>query len=166
MVDVSDVMPLLERGPAVLRAMYRGLPDAWLHASPPGEWSAHTVLIHLVNTERGAWVHRIEHLLDRPGTAIPGVDPGGPDPDREVDEMLDEFERLRNANLHRLAELDMRSEPGVHPVLGDVTTDNILAAWAIHDLNHQAQAMAAIASRYRETVGPFIPNLGILRPPG
>ncbi|NNC42896.1 MAG: DinB family protein [Acidimicrobiia bacterium] len=166
MIDLAEVVPLLERGPAVLRALYRDLPQPWLHASVGEEWSAHTVLVHLVTTEQRAWVHRIAHLLENPGGSIPGVNPGGPDPSREVDEMLDEFERLRADNLSRLSDLDLRTVEGTHPTLGDVTTDNIVAAWAIHDLNHQAQAMAAIAGRYRKTVGPFIPNLGILGSPG
>lgn len=165
MVDVAEVMPLLQRAPTVLRAMYGNLPDAWLHASVADEWSAHTVLVHLVQTESHAWIPRIVHLLAHPGSTTPGVDPGGPNPNREVDDLLNEFERLRTRNLKRLNELDMRLEQGIHPVLGPVTTQQILATWAIHDLNHQAQAMAAIASRYRTEVGPFIPNLGILGPP-
>lgn len=165
MIDLAEVLPLLERGPAVLRALYRDLPEPWLHASVGEEWSAHTVLVHLVTTEQRAWVQRIAHLLENPGGAIPGVNPGGPDPSRGVNEMLEEFESLRAGNLSRLTDLDLKTVRGTHPTLGEVTTDNILAAWAIHDLNHQAQAMAAIAGRYRDAVGPFIPNLGILGPP-
>jgi len=79
MVDLAEAVALLERGPAVLRAMYTDLPTPWLYQAVQGEWSAHTVLVHLVRTEDHAWVERISHLLDTPGAALPPVDPGGPD---------------------------------------------------------------------------------------
>lgn len=166
MVDINDAIALLERAPRMLRALYEDLPDGWLHAADPGEWSAHTVLIHLVTVEDHAWVHRIEHALDHPATVLPPVNPGGPDPTADVNEMLDRFEESRTANLDHLDRLELRDATTQHAALGPVTVDQILATWAIHDLNHIAQAQAAMASRYREAVGPFIPNLGILGPPG
>ena len=164
MVDVSDARALLERAPALLRDLYADLPDAWLHAADPGEWSAHAVLVHLLTVEDHAWVQRIEHALDHPGTQLPPIDRGGPDPTRKVAEMLDRFEALRRTNLARLAELELDNQTGLHPALGPVTVHQILATWTVHDLNHIAQAMASISSRYRAEVGPFIPNLGILGP--
>lgn len=166
MVAVDEAVALLKRGPATMRALYADLPEAWLHASVGEEWSAHSVLIHMLATEGTAWVDRIEHMLAAPGTTTPPFDRGEPDASRDVDRMLVEFDQLRHSNLERLVNLDMRTEIGIHPVLGEITTDQVLAAWTVHDLNHQAQAMASIASRYRHDVGPFIPNLGILGPPG
>ncbi len=165
MVDPREAVALLERAPELLQALYTDLPDEWLHAADPGEWSAHAVLIHLVTLEDHAWVHRIEHTLDHPGSELPHIDRGGPDPNRNVAEMLGEFAAQRRKNLARLDELEIRSEMGIHHELGPVTVDQILATWAIHDLNHGAQAMAAISTRYRGEVGPFMPNLGILGPP-
>jgi len=164
MVAIDEAVALLKRGPATMRALYTDLPDAWLQASVGEEWSAHSVLIHMLATEGSAWIDRIEHILAAPGTPTPPFDRGEPDASRDVGQMLDEFEELRQSNLQRLARVDMKTEVGIHPVLGEITTDQVLAAWTVHDLNHQAQAMAAIASRYRTDVGPFIPNLGILGP--
>lgn len=166
MVERADARALLERAPSLLRDLYTDLPDAWLHASDAGEWSAHTVLVHMLTVEDHAWVQRIEAALEHPGTVLPPIDRGGPDPTADVAEMLDRFAALRRANLARLDELELQDQTAIHSVLGSVTVDEILATWTVHDLNHIAQAMAAIAGRYREDVGPFIPNLGILGPPG
>lgn len=166
MVEPDAAVVLLERAPRVVRALYENLPDEWLHAADPGEWSAHTVLVHMVTVEDHAWVHRIEHALTHPSAVLPPVNPGGPDPTANVAEMLDRFEDLRASNLRHLDQLELRDITTQHAALGPVTVDQILATWAIHDLNHTAQAQAAIASRYRQAVGPFIPNLGILGPPG
>ncbi len=166
MVSVSEAVDLLRRGPGVVRELYEGLGDAWLHAADPGEWSAHAVLVHMVTVETNAWAHRIAHVLDRPGAMLPAIDRGGPDPARDVGELLDSFEEHRRRNLRTLEELDLGDlgGAGVHQQLGPVTVAEILATWAIHDLNHVSQALAAMASRWRGEVGPFIPNLGILEP--
>jgi hypothetical protein len=38
----------------------------------------------------------------------------------------------------------------------------LLAAWAVHDLNHLRQAQEAMAFRYVDEVGPWRVNLGVL----
>lgn len=165
MVELDEVVALLERGPAVVEALYDGLPGPWLHARDPGEWSAHSVLAHMLTVEDHAWVHRIDHLLQNLGGPLPPIDRGEPAAKGDVREMLEAFAALRKANLERLMQIELVPATGVHHQLGPVTTHQILATWAVHDLNHIAQAQAAIASRYRTAVGPFIPNLGILGPP-
>lgn len=165
MIDLHEARDLLGRGPALFRRLYTDLPDSWLHAADPGEWSAHGVLVHMVTVEDHAWVQRIQHALEHPGDVLPPVDRGGPDPDRGVAEMLDRFEETRSANLDHLDRLDLRDERALHQALGPVTVGQILATWTVHDMNHLAQAMASISTHYRVAVGPFIPNLGILGPP-
>ena len=102
MVQVSEARALLERGPGMLEALYTDLPDMWLHAHDPGEWSAHTCLIHMVTLEDHAWAHRIRHVLEHPGSELPPIDRGGPDASRDVVEMLERFAELRAANLTEL----------------------------------------------------------------
>ncbi len=41
----------------------------------------------------------------------------------------------------------------------------LLSAWVVHDLNHLRQAQQAMANRYRDEVGPWKVNLGILDAP-
>jgi len=51
---------------------------------------------------------------------------------------------------------------GRHPDLGEVTLGQLLATWAVHDLNHESQIVKTLAKRYREAVGPWRPNLGVV----
>jgi len=47
-------------------------------------------------------------------------------------------------------------------VLGEVTLRQLLATWAVHDLDHMAQVFAAMAGSHDADVGPWKANLGIL----
>jgi uncharacterized damage-inducible protein DinB len=84
-------------------------------------------------------------------------------------ELLDEFQRLRDANLAALRDLRLTpadlARRGAHPALGEVTLENLLATWVAHDLNHVAQIAKAMATQYEHAVGPWREYLGILRSP-
>ena len=85
--------------------------------------------------------------------------------------LIERFEELRGEQLARLRELvgdDDLDRPGRHPELGEVTMRQLLATWAVHDLDHVAQIYAALAGSYDAAVGPWKAYLGILlrREPG
>ena len=89
------------------------------------------------------------------------------DRDRDVamPALLDRFARLRAANLDRLHELVTEADldrHGRHPSLGDVTMRQLLATWAVHDLDHIAQVFAALSASQDRAVGPWKEYLGIL----
>jgi hypothetical protein len=87
------------------------------------------------------------------------------DRDATLDELLDRFAELRAQNLARLernvssGDLDRR---GMHPSLGEVTLRQLLATWAVHDLDHVAQIFAGMAGSHDADVGPWKGYLGIL----
>jgi hypothetical protein len=56
-------------------------------------------------------------------------------------------------------DLDRR---GMHPTLGEVTLRELLATWAVHDLDHISQIYAGLAGSHAGQVGPWKANLGIL----
>jgi hypothetical protein len=82
-----------------------------------------------------------------------------------LDELVDQFATLREANLAELAalvtdaDLDRR---GLHPALGEVTLRELLASWAVHDLDHIGQIYAGLAGSHDADVGPWKAYLGIL----
>ena len=89
--------------------------------------------------------------------------------ERDVDvplpALVDRFEELRGEQLARLRELvsdDDLDRVGRHPELGEVTMRQLLATWAVHDLDHVAQIYAALAGSYDAAVGPWKAYLGIL----
>ena len=81
--------------------------------------------------------------------------------------MLEPFEELRSENLESLTALNLSEQQldlrGTHPELGTLTLRNLLAMWAVHDLNHIAQMAKAMAYQYRDKVGPFLGYASILK---
>lgn len=167
---LSDTKALLTRTPQVLRDLLEGLPDVWLDGrDTPGGWQPRDVVGHLITAELDDWIPRIKRILDD-GTTKPfdkfdrhamlERDRGVP-----LDQLLDRFEELRAQNLTTLDELVTDTDldkPGYHPSLGNVTMRNLLATWAIHDLDHTSQIFAGMSAAYDETVGSWKHYLGIL----
>jgi hypothetical protein len=63
--------------------------------------------------------------------------------DKSLEQLLDDFARLRRENLAALRVLNLRHEDltrrGKHPALGVVTLSELLATWVVHDLTHVHQ---------------------------
>lgn len=70
-------------------------------------------------------------------------------------ESLEELDAL-------VADGDLDSR-GSHPALGEVTLRELLATWAVHDLDHTSQVFAGMAGAYDRHVGAWKRYLGILR---
>ncbi len=81
-------------------------------------------------------------------------------------ELLDRFAELRRANLATVRGWQLTDAQlalaGRHPELGAVTLQQLLATWAVHDLNHIAQIARVMAKRYTEEVGVWRAYLSIL----
>ncbi len=62
--QLSDGMAVLERTPAVLRAMLAGLPSGWVDATEgPETWSPYVIVGHMLHGERGDWLTRARVVL-------------------------------------------------------------------------------------------------------
>jgi hypothetical protein len=167
---LGETTALLERTPAVLRALLDGLPDAWLEGrDTPDGWTPHDVVGHLISAELDDWIPRaeliLEHGTDRPFVPFDRFAHLERDRDASLPELLDRFASLRSDNLRRLGAIvgpDELARRGRHPELGEVTMRELLATWAVHDLDHVAQAYAALAATQDAAVGPWKAYLGIL----
>jgi DinB superfamily len=170
--NLSQTIALLTRTPAALDTLLRDLPETWtLRNEGENTWSVFDVVGHLVYGERTDWMPRVKMVLqlgetqtftpfDRQGhaRAIQG---------QSLGQLLDEFARLRSANLDELRALKVRPEDlerrGRHPALGVVTLSQLLATWAAHDLTHLHQISRIMAHQYRAAVGPWSAYLGVLQ---
>jgi hypothetical protein len=80
--------------------------------------------------------------------------------------LLDEFSRLRSANLELLASWKLTEAQlgltGIHPTFGAVTLRQLLAAWVVHDLGHVAQVARVMAKQYKDAVGPWVRFMPVL----
>lgn len=163
---------LLARTPGVLDTLLRDLPDAWTRANEGGDsWSAFDVVGHLIHGEKTDWIPRIRIVLEsgesRPFDKFDRLAQFRESAGKSLDQLLDEFAKVRRENLDLLAALDLRQSDlerrGLHPALGTVTLSNVLATWAAHDMSHLHQVARILAHQYRDAVGPWTEYLGVLQ---
>ncbi len=169
--DLAEAVVVLERTPLLLDAWLRDLPEAWLTVDEgEGTFSPREVVGHLIHGERTDWIPRsrivLEHGETRPFDPYDRFAQRREMAGKTTRQLLDEFAGLRRDNLATLrgwrlgpAELDRR---GRHPELGVVTLRELVATWAVHDLNHVAQIARVMGKRYRDTVGPWRAYLPML----
>lgn len=169
---IEDTVAVLERTPAALDALLRGLPDHWIRSNEGGDtFTPYDVVGHLIHGEKTDWIARSRIILDhgetRPFERYDRFAQFRESQGKSLCDLLDEFATRREANLATLrswklapADLDRR---GTHPVLGTVTLRQLLATWAAHDLTHLHQLARVMAHQYRNEVGPWVTFLGVLR---
>ena len=167
---LDDTRDLLRRTPDVLRAQLSGLPTTWIGTPDvDGGWRPRDVVGHLISAELEDWIPRTERILEHgtsrafdPFDRFAHVDR---DAGMSLDQLVERFAQLRTESLSRLdalvaeADLDRR---GLHPSLGEVTLRELLATWAVHDLDHVAQVFAGLAGSQDAEVGSWKAYLGIL----
>lgn len=171
---IEQGVEVLRNTPGVLRTMLAGLSGPWV-MSNYGEntFSPFDVVGHLIHGERKDWLERARTILEHgPGRAFEPFDRYAMYKESEgksIDDLLDEFGRLRAENLKALHELRLRPDQlslrGRHPALGEVTLGQLLATWVVHDLNHIAQIAKAMSFQYADATGPWKAYLSILKPP-
>jgi DinB superfamily len=168
---LDRAVDVLRRTPSTLRVLLTGIDEPWARGNEgPETFSPFDNVGHLIDGEETDWIPRARVILAR------GADVRFERYDRfrhrtrnvgrSLDSLLDEFERLRAANLDLLeswkldtSQLDL---PGEHPALGPVTLRQLLAAWVVHDLGHIAQVARVMAKQYTEEVGPWVRFLPVL----
>ena len=169
--DLHKSIDILGRTPAVLRRLLQGLDAEWLTSNEgPDTFSPFDVLGHLVHGEKTDWTARIKLILESGNTkAFEKFDRFAMYEEsrgKTINQLLDEFEKLRKENLDWLKSLSLTSvdleKKGLHPVLGEVTLENLLATWAVHDLTHIAQISRVMAKQYKEAIGPWTEFFRIL----
>ena len=170
--NLEHTISLLSHTPAALNALLRDLPEA-LAFRNEGEntWSAFDVVGHLIHAERSDWIPRAKTILQFGDTrAFEPFDRTGHMREvqgKSLGQLLDEFARVRSANLEELRGFNLQPEDlakrGRHPALGTVTLSELLATWAAHDLTHLHQISRTMAHQYRQAVGPWNKYLGVLQ---
>lgn len=162
---------ILERTPGVLRYLLQGLSQDWTSTNEGGDsWNAYDVVGHLIYGEKTDWIPRAEIILsdktDKNFVPFDRFAQFTESKGKTLGQLLDEFGAVRNANISKLkswnlSEADL-GKKGNHPAFGAVTLRQLLATWAIHDLNHLAQVSRVMAKHYKEDVGPWIAYLKVL----
>lgn len=170
--DLRSARSVLERTPRTLDAWLRDLPDEWVHADEGLDtFSPFDVVGHLVHGERSDWIARARMILDH-GEAktfepFDRFAHEATSADESLAARLDEFARLRAANLDTLDAMGIGATDlarrGRHPAFGPVTLRQLLSTWVVHDLGHVAQISRVLAKVYASEVGPWAEFLPVLR---
>lgn len=168
---IGETTDLLRRTPEVLRSLLLDLPERWADTPDLLEngWRPRDVVGHLITGELTDWVQRTQRILEH-GTALPfdrfeRFAHADRDRDATLNDLVERFAQLRAENLARLSELVGEADldrRGLHPSLGEVSLRELLATWAVHDLDHTSQVFAAMAGSRDADVGPWKAYLGIL----
>lgn len=170
--SITDARAFLQRTPSLVRLLIAELPPAWLDSNEgPDSWSPREVLAHLTDLEEQDWIPRLSTILKegdaRPLAPVDRVRFRSTLSHQSIDGLLQLFAKRRSANLQTLASFELDSTDferrGLHPVLGTVTLQQLLATWVVHDQTHLAQIIRVIARQYADEVGPWERYLGILQ---
>lgn len=169
--NLDEALAVLERTPATLRSMLKGLPEGWTRATEgEGTWSPFDVIGHLIHGERTDWVPRARHILAgdrRPFETFDRMAQFRDSEGKPLSELLDTFAALRRQNLEAVREMNLSASDlerhGLHPELGEVTLRQLLATWVVHDLDHVVQISRTMAKSYSQATGPWIEYLSVLR---
>jgi hypothetical protein len=169
--SLTDTVALLRRTPAVVSALLSDVPDAWTGTPDVIDgWRPRDVVGHLITAEIDNWIPRAQRIVEdgtsKPFETFDRFAHVERDVDEPLDRLIERFADLRAQNLARLdrlvtdeSDLDRR---GIHPALGEVTLRELLATWAVHDLDHVSQIFAGMAGSHDADVGPWKTYLGIL----
>lgn len=170
--NLNSTIEILDRTPTVLSTLLTDISGEWTTNNEGGQsWTVTQVIAHLVHCEKTSWMNRIDVIvsddkdkkftpIDRlPDSAEPGV--------KSLSHLLFEFLMLRQSNIQKIKRLNIKetdfSKTGIHPAFGSVTLSQLLATWAVHDLDHLAQISRVMAKQYSTEVGPWVEYLKILK---
>ena len=164
--SVPEGVELLLSTPESLRALTAGVQRPALRfREDRSAWTIPEVVSHMTDAEVVDWMPRIEIILS-----------SGDDADRRftpfdrtggfkrykgwsLSDVLDEFDRLRRANVEKLLSHRLRPESlertGIHPELGTVTLEQLIACWVTHDCAHLAQIARILTRYFGAGVGPW-----------
>jgi hypothetical protein len=174
--SLADSIAILSRTPATFDALLRGLPDTWIRGNEGSatdgkeSWNPFDIVGHLIVGERTDWIPRVRIILEHgEARAFHPFDRLAQEREsrgKSLDQLLDEFARLRKENIAALQALNLQPQDlarrGKHPELGVVTLSQLLATWAVHDFTHLHQISRVMAHQYRDAVGPWSVYLGVL----
>ncbi|GIZ09016.1 DinB family protein [Flavobacterium sp. UMI-01] len=169
--SLNQTLNQLENTPAVLKSMVVGIPTDMLTTKENEDrWSIKEVVAHLIICEKTNWLDRINIILykgnNQPFVPIDMVIHFKLAQEKTFEELISEFQERREKAITKIRLLNLQpsdfNKTGLHPTLGKVNLEQLLATWATHDLSHLIQVSRILAKQYDHMVGPFKRYLNVL----
>ncbi len=170
--QIEKAVEILSQTPATVKSLLGNLSADWIENAPDSEtWSPFDIVGHLINGEETDWIPRAEIVLgqgeNRTFKPFDRFAQFEKSKGKTLNELIETFAASRMKNLEILREMNLTEEKlqlkGIHPELGEVTLEQLLATWTVHDLNHIKQLATALARKYAENVGVWKKYLSILQ---
>ena len=169
--QISKTIEILSQTPATIKSLLGNLSDDWVYAKIDEEsWNAFDIIGHYIHGEQTDWMIRAEIILAQGGSVT--FEPFDRFAQFEISkgktlpELLETFAELRKQNIEKLKSWNLTDEQlklkGIHPELGEVSLEQLLATWAVHDLTHIRHISNVLAKQYAENVGVWKEYLAIL----
>lgn len=168
--SINKSLEILYNTPESVMSLLSGISEEWVNSNE-GEstWTVKEVVAHLIVCEETDWLPRIRIILNNPDTIFVPIDMQlhfSLAQNHSLKELLTMFKNLRQSGLAELRKYDLSKnnlqKTGIHPVLGEVTLQQLISTWVTHDMTHLAQISRIIAKQNKEHVGGFKQYLRIL----
>lgn len=169
---LEKAIEILEQTPSTVKSLLGNLSEEWIYANA-GEntWTPFDVVGHYIHTDETNWIPRAEIILEQGENITFGpfdrfahfeLFKG-----KNLVELLEAFAERRKQSLQTLKSWNLTEErlqlKGLHPEFGEVTLEQLLSTWVVHDLTHIRQITIVLAKQFSENVGPWKEYLSILK---
>lgn len=164
-------LEILTQTPSTLHSLLSNLSKEWVYQNEGEQtWSPYDIVGHLIYGEKTDWMVRAQIILNnnqeitfKPFDRFAQFTESK---NKSLTELLEEFKTLRAENIQQLKALSINNAhlnlKGVHPEFGEVTLEQLISTWVVHDLGHLAQISRVMAFQYKQNVGPWQAYLPIL----
>ncbi len=170
--QIEQAVEILSQTPATVKSLLENLSDDWIRNTVnPKNWSPFDIVRHLIHGEETDWIPRAEVILGQGENLM--FEPFDRFAQFEktkgetLNDLIEIFAASRAKNLEILRQMNLTEEKlklkGIHPELGEVTLEQLLATWVVHDLNHIKQIVTVLAYKYADNVGAWKEYLSILQ---
>jgi len=170
--QIEKTVEILSQTPATVKSLLGNLSADWIENAPDSEtWSPFDIVGHLIHGEETDWIPRAEIVLgqgeNRTFKPFDRFAQFEKSKGKTLNELIETFAASRMKNLEILREMNLTEEKlklkGIHPEIGEVTLEQLLATWVVHDLNHLKQIVTVLADKYAANVGVWKQYLSILQ---
>lgn len=151
--DGLDCLDLLEETPGILRGLMHELSQEDAEWKPaPDRFSVAEVLAHLSHSEGHCYRMRVDRFL---GEGMPEFEPDDAQMylalyrGVDAEDSFDHFEEQRESNVEYLRSLPRSAgeRRAMHKEAGEITLQQMLHEWAMHDLGHIRQIAELVRAR-------------------
>ncbi|HEY0461627.1 MAG TPA: DinB family protein [Pyrinomonadaceae bacterium] len=168
----EQAVEILSNTPETVKSLLENLSDDWINSAEEAEsWSPFDIVGHLIHAEETDWIPRAGIILrqgeNRTFEPFDRFAMFENSKGKTLGELLETFAERRRESLETLKSWKLSDEQlalkGMHPELGAVTLEQLLATWVVHDLTHIRQIVTVLAKKYAGAVGVWKEYLSILK---